>query len=285
MLPAMLADSTNNHDALLALARDRSRAREIRRNVLAWLGRDGATNAALPQELVGLATDQSDNESVRQQALNTLARLPDGAGIPALTHLADDPDGGWVARASLTAIARSGDPRARDYLRGVVAKAALPDEALAVAVRGFGQQYATGADLKLIRDSWPKFTGERTQDAAISAVAEFGGSDNAAWLLDLVRGMNTTSAVRRRAIDAASRAGATSSDLAKLYDGTTDPDTKSAIISAFAQIGDRDATNKLLSIARGDPDMTARRRAVSALGRSSDPRVKDALAGIVVGGR
>ena len=160
IMPAMLADSTDNSDALVALARDKSRSRETRRSALSWLGRDSQAPASLVQSLVAIGTDDTDNQTVREQAFNTLARLDAGAGIPVLIRLADDAQGGWVARTALSVISRSGDPRAHDYLRGVVQKAALPDEALGVAIRSFGQQYATAADIKVIRDAWPKFVGE-----------------------------------------------------------------------------------------------------------------------------
>ena len=281
IMPAMLADSVDNHAALVALARNQSRSHDTRRTAISWLSRDARADASVPGVLVSIATDETDNRSVRQQALSTLARLSGGAGIPPLTRLADDPEGGWVARTALSAIAQSGDPRARDYLRGVVRKASLPDEALAVAVRSFGQQFATAADIATIRETWPKFTGSRTQGAAISAAAGFGGRTNADWLLSLARDMGTTASIRRRALEASTRAGASTHDLSALYDRTTDPETKSAIISALSQIGDRAAIDKLLAIARQDESLTARRRAISALSRSDDPRVEKALAGIV----
>ncbi len=283
IMPAMIADSVDNRSALVALARDQSRSHDTRRAAISWIGRGLVADPSLPNALVSIATDDTDNRSVRQQALNTLAHLDGGAGIPSLTRLADDPDGGWVARTALSAISQSGDPRARDYLRGVVRKAALPDEALAVAVRSFGQQYATAADIATIRDTWPRLTGDRTRSAAISAVAQFGGAASAAWLLSLARDMGTTASIRRRALESATRAGAGTGDLVALYDRTTDPETKTAIISALSQIGDRAAIDKLLRIAGDDESLTARRRAISALGRTSDPRVKHALEALVQG--
>jgi HEAT repeat protein len=281
IMPAMLADSVDNRSALVALARNQSRSHETRRTAISWLGRSSAADASIPAVLIAIATDDTDHRAVRQQALSTLARLAGGAGIPSLTRLADDSDNGWVARTALSVISQSGDPRARDYLRGVLRNASLPDETLAVAVRSFGQQYATAADIATIRETWPKFTGSRAQDAAISAVAEFGGKANAAWLLSLARDMGTSASVRRRALDASTRAGATTGDLVTLYDRTTDPETKTALIAALSQIGNREAIDKLLVIARQDESLTARRRAISALGRTDDPRVKAALESMV----
>jgi HEAT repeat protein len=281
IMPAMLADSVDNQSALVALARDQTRSRETRRTAISWLGREPASDGTIVPTLISLATDQNDNQSVRQQALSTLVRLPGGAGIPPLIKLAGTVQSGWMASTALSVIAQSGDPRARDYLRSVVRSAALPDEVLAAAVRGFGQQYATAADIKTIRDAWPTFTGERTQAAAISAIAQFGGTENAQWLVALSRDIATTSNTRRRALEGASQAGVATADLVALYDRTTDPQLKWDLIAILSRVDDRVSIDKLITIARDDESSTARRRAIDALGHSADPRAKQALEALV----
>ncbi len=276
IMPAMIADSVNNQAALLAVARDVSRSRETRRSAISWLARvDVPANAAAP--LLAIATDENDNQSVRQQALRTLARLEGGAGVPELTRLAGDREGGWVAREALSSLASSGDPRARAYLRTVVRNAELPDEALATAIRSFGQQYATAPDVQLIRDAWPKLTGQKAQEAALSAITEFGGAENAKWLLALARNVGVSLSNQQRALHSAVRAGAKVADLVAIYNSTVDYQMKESIISALSESGEREAVDKLLTIAKTDESITARRRAISALGRSSDPRVKTEL--------
>jgi hypothetical protein len=52
---------------------------------------------------------------------------------------------------------------------------------------------------------------------------------------------------------------------------------KEAIISALASNDDRESQDKLLVIAKGDESITARKRAISALARSSDPRIRKEL--------
>ena len=284
IMPAVIADSTTDGSALLALAQDRSRSRETRGDAMRWLARGDDANPQAIRALVAVASDDSDNRAVRQQALSALGRFTAGAGVPALLRLASDTAHAWIARTALSVVAESGDPRARDYLRATVRAAALPDEVLAAAVRGFGLRYATATDIAVIRQNWPGFTGERTRSAALASVAAFGGSENAQWLLSVAGDMGTTAAVRRRALEGAVQAGVGTAPLSQLYDRTTDSDTKSAIIAALSEIGDRAATDKLLAIARGDQSVQARRRAISALGRTGDPHARDALAGIVVEG-
>jgi HEAT repeat protein len=277
IMPAMLADSTNSQATLLTIARDQTRARETRRSALTWLSRDGRVPATLAQPLLAIATDDTDNQSVRQQALRSLARLDAGVGIPSLIKLAGDREGGWTAREALSALAQSGDPRSRDFLRQTVQRAELPDEALASTIRGLGQPYATAADVRVIRDAWPKFTGTRAQEAALSAITDFGGADNAAWLIALAKDPGTADANRRRAVTSAVRAGARVSDLVGLYNTTLDFQLKDALIAALAQADTRESTDKLLVIARGDDSINARKKAIAALGRSTDPRVRKEL--------
>ena len=87
--------------------------------------------------------------------------------------------------------------------------------------------------------------------------------------------------LRRRAIQLTDRAGTAISDLVQLYDKSDDPQMQEAIISTLANNGTKTATDKLLAIAKNDQNYANRRRAVNALGRSEDPRVREALRNIV----
>ncbi len=281
IMPAMIADGVDNQAALLGIARDQTRARETRRTAISYLSRDGRTPSAAAQPLLAIATDDTDNQSVRQQALRTLSRLEGGAGIPELIRLASDRQGNWLAREALSSLAQSGDPRSREFLRTVVRRGELPDEAMATAVRSLGTSYATGPDVALIRDSWSKLPGARSQEAALSAITEFGGAENAKWLLNLAQDPGISSNNQRRALQSAVRAGARVSEIIALYNTTVDYQMKEAIISALAPNNDRESQDKLLSIAKADESVTARKRAVAALGRSTDPRIRKELEALV----
>lgn len=285
ILPAALADSVDVTPRLMTIARNQQAARETRRSAVAWLGRSlrgGERDVArLADELTAIARDENDNQSVRQQALRTLARLEHGAGTARLMDLARDASRSWLAREALASLNASGDPRARQYLRDVVRRADAPDDVLAAAIRGLGGEFATGDDIRLVRESFAKLTGERSREAAVSAVATFGAADNARWLLALAGNPDQPMTTRRRAVQHAYRGGASVADIVKVYDETTDLQLKETVISALVESGDRQATEKLMQIARSDDNRAARRRAIAALGRSSDERVKEFLAQLV----
>ncbi len=285
ILPAALADSVDVTPRLMAIARNQQAARETRRSAVAWLGRalqGGERDVArVADVLTAIARDEDDNQSVRQQALRTLARLEHGAGTAKLMDLARDASRSWLAREALASLNASGDPRARQFLRDIVRRGDTPDDVLAAAIRGLGSEFATGDDIRIVRESFAKLTGERSREGAVSVIATFGGADNVRWLLALAANPDQPVTTRSRAVQHAYRGGASVSDIVKVYDETTDIQLKEAIISALVESGDRQATEKLMQIASSDDNRAARRRAIAALGRSSDERVRQFLSALV----
>jgi len=286
LMPAMLADSANTSAQLVAIAKNTTLPRETRRSALSYMGRstDGMQTipAAVTEPILGIVRDESDNQSVRQQGLSVLGRLDHGAGIEPLIQLSQQNQSTWLAKESMSALARSGDPRARQYLRTAVKRTDLPDEVLTVALRALGQDYATAQDAALLRDVYPTLTSDRSRDAVFSALSEMGGSENTKWLLALAQNGNTPIQTRRRAVDAASRAGAPIDELVRLYDTTTDPNMKETLIGVYMRSGNKAAVDKLLTIVKGEENVTVRRNAVRQLARSDDPRIKAALQDIVM---
>jgi HEAT repeat protein len=285
IFPAILADSANTSQALVTIARNASLPRETRRSALSYMGRstDGLQTipSSVTDPILAIARDETDNQSVRQQALSVLGRLDHGAGIPPLVQLSQQTQSNWLAKEAMQTLARSGDPRARQYLRSAVRRTDLPDEVLTVALRALGQDYATAQDAALLRELYPTLKTDRTRESVFSALAEMGGSENTKWLVTLAQDGNEPLPMRRRAIEAASRAGAPITDLVKLYDSTTDPNMKETLISLYIRNGEKPAIDKLLSIVKGEESLSVRRHAISQLSRSEDPRIKQALQDIV----
>jgi HEAT repeat protein len=237
--------------------------------------------ATVTDPILAIARDESDNQSVRQGALSVLGRLDHGAGIPPLIQLSQQTQSNWLAKESMSTLANSGDPRARQYLRTAVRRTDLPDEVLTVALRSLGQQYATAQDAALLRELYPTLRSDRSREAVFQALTDIGGSENTKWLVTMAQNGNESLAMRRRAIEAANRSGASIADLVKLYDTTTDPSMKQSLIGIYIRNGERPAVDKLLAIVKGEENLSVRRSAISQLSRSDDPRIKAALQDII----
>jgi HEAT repeats len=286
LFPAMLADSANTASALVTIAKNTALPRETRRSALSYMGRSTDGMQTIPtgvtDPILAIARDETDNQSVRQQALSVLGRLDHGAGIPSLVQLSQQTQSNWLAKESMSTLSRSGDPRARQYLRSAVRRTDLPDEVLTVALRSLGQDYATAQDAALLREVYPTLKTDHSREAVFSALSDIGGSENMKWTLNMAQDGNEPLAMRRRALDAASRAGAPIGEMVKLYDTTTDPTMKETLIGIYIRNGERPAIDKLLSIVKGEENLSLRKRTVTRLASSEDPRIKQALQDIIV---
>lgn len=282
---AALADSTQLAGQLLAIAKDQSKSRELRRSALTWATRAGVEGGLPVQEsirvLADIARDANEHQSMRQQATSQLGYFARGEGMPALITMAGNESDPWLARQALSGLIRSGDPRARRAVREMVTSERTSEELRSAAINSLAGEYATAKDADLIRDAYPRLTTDRTRDAAISAVANIGGDRARAWLASLTKDRDAAMRQRRKAAEQLSRSGSSSAEIGSLYDAVDDVEVRSVLIDVLAQNGTRDAGTKLLSIAKGDPQLTSRRRAIGALGRFEDPSIKSALRDIV----
>ena len=154
---------------------------------------------------------------------------------------------------------------------------------LASALRGLGGSYVTGQDAALLRSIYPRLTGRNSQNVVLSSLASLGGSENVQWLMGIVRDEKQPIESRRRALQHASQAGATMATLVALYDATPDTQMRESLISLYGRESSKAGTDKLVWIARNEQNQALRRRAISALSRSSDPSVRQALQAIVEG--
>ena len=286
ILPAMIAEGASTWRHLLDIGRDKARPRETRRSAIGWLARDLEGQSPAPADRIGaalveIARDATDNQSVRQQAVGVLSRLDRGEGIPALVELARSDADLWLGKQVVSTLAKSGDPRARQFLRSALERQQLAEEVRVVAIRGLGKDYATSDDADFLRRLYPRLQGESAKDAVIVSLAEMGGTENVRWLLAVARSGEESLKLRRRALQSASKAGATTAELVGLYDRVGDAQLKETLIGIYAQSGDRAATDKLISIVRTEEDRALRRRTISRLSKSEDPRVRAALAEIV----
>jgi HEAT repeat protein len=286
LFSASLADSVDIMEGLVTIARNQALSRETRTSALSYLGRTSEQVQTVPRRvletLLAVARDESDNLAVRRQALSVLGRLEHGAGIATLIDLAEQNTGLWLAREATTVLGRSGDPRARAQLRTMVQHEDTNEAVRAIALRALGREYATQQDAALLRSIYPRLASDEARTSAIAAVADVGGAENLRWLIALVKNAEEPIALRRRALESATRAGGSLAELVAMYAGTTDQQLKEALVTAYARSTEPIATEALMTIARNETNVNIRRRAINALSKSNDPKVKELLADLVV---
>jgi hypothetical protein len=126
-----------------------------------------------------------------------------------------------------------------------------------------------------------RVTSDRLRDAIMSGIATIGGKASRDWVLGIARNPDATIQSRKKAISLADRLGISAAELSTLYDTIDDGEVRATLIQQLATNGTRVAQDKLISIARSDQLVSNRRRAIQALGKFDDPRVKEALRELV----
>lgn len=286
LLPLGIADSASVSSTFLALVRDGERPREVRRSALGWLVRRRTASDAIPmRELLalvsGIARNDSEQGNFRQSAVGMLGRMERGEGIPMLIEMSRVTGDPWLARQSTEVLSRNGDPRARRAIREIVADEKSTVEVRAVALSGLAGEYASSEDAETLMRLYPTLTGDRMKDAALSGIGNIGGQASRRFLLGIVKDEQHPARQRRKAASLLERAGVPVREVIASYDAVSDGEVRVQLIELLAQAGTRDATAKLVDIAKSDTQPNARRRAIAVLGRSEDASAREALRGLI----
>ena len=286
IMPAALADSAKVTRELLAIARNVDRSRELRRTALSWIVRRRGEVGELSGEevsrtLVTIARDENEVRTVREQALSSLSRLESPSSFQALVDMTTGTTEAWLAKRAVESMAGSGDPRAREHLRSAAESSTLNEEARVAAINGLAGSYATSRDAEYLRGLYGRVTSDRLRDAIVSGIATIGGKASRDWVVAIAKDPNAPIQQRKRAVAMADRLGLGAAELVTLYDTIEDNEVRAQLISQLASNGTRVAQDKLIAIAKSDVLLSNRRRAIQALGRFDDPRIKDALKELV----
>jgi len=89
--------------------------------------------------------------------------------------------------------------------------------------------------------------------------------------------------IRKQAIFSAGQTGVGTAELSALYSKLTDRELKEQLIWVLSEKRDSAAADRLMSIAKNDPDREVRKKAIFWLGQMNDPRVKQFLLDIING--
>jgi HEAT repeat protein len=187
----------------------------------------------------------------------------------------------WLARHAAEALGRSGDPRARRSVRALAENEQTPADVRVAAISGLMGEYASIEDAEVLQRIYPRVTNDKTRDAILSGVGNLGSVSARTFLLKIVQDEEHPSRQRRRAASLLDRAGVPVRDVVRAYDQVSDGEVRNTLIDAMAKAGTKEATNKLITIAREDTQISARRRAINALSRFDDPAIKTALRDLV----
>jgi len=228
-------------------------SREVRKKAVFWLGQVNTDRAAAALEQM-LASTTMDEE-MREQAVFALMQQRSTRGQAAVRAIAQDPNAPEGLREKAVFwIGQQRSPENAAFLRGLFDK-------LAGASRGS--------------------SAESIRQKILFSLSQMRGEGNDKWLMEVAADPKHSVETRKQAIFSAGQSGVSTADLSALYPKLTDPELKGQVIWVMSEKRDGSAVDRLMQIAKTDPDREMRKKAIFWLGQSNDPRVKDFLLEII----
>lgn len=232
-------------------------SREVRKKGVFWLGQVNTDKAATALEQIMSSSTQDDE--MREQAVFALMQQHSARGQAAVRAIAQDPKAPESVREKAVFwLGQQKSPENAAFLRGMFDKLADAPE---------------GSSAESIRQK------------ILFSLSQMRGEGNDKWLMEVAANPKHSVETRKKAIFSAGQAGVTTADLVALYPKLTDRELKGQLIWVLSEKRDAAAIDRLMQIAKSDPDREMRKKAIFWLGQSNDPRVKDFLLEIINGPR
>jgi HEAT repeat protein len=273
IMAAAVADSVDIWRQLLALARNDDRPRDVRSSALYWMSGIAPAEAAAP--LAALARSGSESKSLREGVVMTLAQLRDGVGVPTLIELTRrDGDARWLRDRAIFWLGNARDDRARTTLRMLATSDTLPRELREQAIFALGFLDHHGDNGPFLRTLYTRVDDRRLKDKLIQSVAQLDEDADQRWLIDRVLDANEPVELRKQALFwRGQKNEAPVRELIALYPRLESRELKDHYVFVLSQRHESDAVDKLMDLARNDPDREVRSKAMFWLGQSKDSRV------------
>jgi len=230
-----------------------------------------------------IETAKSDpSMKVRQQAVFWLSRVNSDRAVEAIEAVLRS---GTADREMLEqaahALSQHRSPRAAALLREIATNASAPKEARMAAIHWLGGR-DDAESAALLRGLWSSLNDTDMKESLLFAMSRQKGHEE--FLVGLVNNEREPVQVRMTALHWAGQTGAmTVARLGELYRSSTNRQMREQIIFALSRRNEPDALDRMIDIARNEPDVELRKAAVFWIGRHNDPRAARFLSELIGG--
>lgn len=283
------ADDDMKVAALNALQQlDAARARPVLRKLLAQ--RD-AKSACLRRKAVFLIAQQDEpgteeillesvrtdpDAEVRRQAVFWLSQVGTERALGALDSIlrfSKDPE---IQEKAVFALSQHESPRALQALRMYAERDEVSQSVRERVIFWLGQRQ-TPENAAFLRSLYQRLRSEELKKRVLFSLSQMGGEDNGRWLLGIARDTSQGIEMRKQALFWAGQAGVSIAELTRLYGTVNDREMREQLVFVYSQRDEPAALDKLIEIAKRDPDMELRKRALFWLGQSDESRAIQAI--------
>ena len=268
------------------------------------LARRDACSASLREKAVFLVSQLRTSETedvlldvmkndpsndVRRKAVFWMGQVNTDRAAQALEQLLKSSSSEEMREEAIKAIMQQNSPRSQTAVRAIAEDASAPEGLRETAVFWLGQ-HRSSENAQYLRGLFGRLAtateggrNDAIRQKILFSLSQMQGEGNDRWLMDVASDARYSVPIRKQAIFSASQTGVSTETLAALYARLTDRELKEQLIWVLSEKGDTVAADRLMSIAKSDPDREVRKKAIFWLGQMNDPRVKQFLLDIING--
>ncbi len=233
--------------------------------------------------LLGVARSDPSSE-VRQNAVFWLGQVSGDRSVSLLDSILLSTKDEDLQDKAIFALSQHGGERAGKILRDLVTQPGISEDAKSRVIFALGHYRGDASDFAYLRELYPTLHSEELQDQVIQSMAQSDDPANRRWLLGVAQDAHQDVEIRKKALFWVGQGGVPIADLSTLYGQMTDEALKEQVIFVLSQRDEREATDKLIDIARHDADIGLRKKAIFWLGQRNDPRVRQLLEDLITNG-
>lgn len=232
-----------------------------------------------PRLLMDAVRSDPDVE-VREQAVFWLSQVDLPEAVVALDSILRSSKDQAVQEKAIFALSQHNSRRAAAALRAFAARSDAPQSLRENAIFWLSQS-KDPENPPFLRSLFKQVRDQGSKDKIIFAISQIESPESQRWLLEIAGDRNETVQVRKQSLFWAGQMKGSPQEFFSLYETFSDPEMKEHLIFTYSQNQSRAAVDKLMQIARTEPNPELRKKAVFWLGQSNDPRVPDFLGSLL----
>jgi HEAT repeat protein len=232
-----------------------------------------------PRLLMDAVRSDPDVE-VREQAVFWLSQVDLPEAVVALDSILRSSRDQAVQEKAIFALSQHNSRRAAQALRAFAARSDAPQSLRENAIFWLSQSNDP-ENIPFLRNLFKQVRDQGSKDKIIFAISQKENPESQRWLLEIAGDRNETVQVRKQSLFWAGQMKGSPQEFFNLYETFNDQEMKEHLIFIYSQNHSRAAVDKLMQIARTEPNPELRKKAVFWLGQSNDPRVPDFLGSLL----
>jgi len=226
------------------------------------------------------AARNDPDEEVRQQAVFWLSQVGSETAVSALDSILRTSKDAELQKKAIFALSQMDSPRASSMIRAYAERTDASSEVREQAIFWIGQ-HDSPENAAYLKSLYKRLNSEELKEKVIFSLSQMEGQGSGKWLMDLATDETEPIEMRKKALFWAGQTGTATTDLVNLYGRMRNTEIKEQLIFVYSQRSDKASADKLLDIAKNEPDKELKKKAIFWLSQSNDPRAADYLQSII----